>query len=426
LTHTSGNTVDQVAGGGVSALRVVPLAAVALAMTGPGQTATISAFVQPLSGDLGLSTSVVSTAYLVGTLAGAATMPWWGRLIDRYGPRWLIAGIAVVFGAALLAASTVGNLPGLIAAFVGLRMFGQGALTLAATTAVAVYVTRRRGFALGLTSAVGTAGISLMPLLVQHVVAEQGWRAAWRWEGLAVWAIVIPVALLLPRHRKPRHHDDDTSAPVAAEVGLTLRQAVRTRLFWTVAASVCSLAVLGTALNFHQIALLGERGFTPVQAAANFLPQTVAGLLITPLAGALVDRLAPRIMIGASMAVLAAALVGAATVTPGLAGVAYGFAIGTAGSSVHALEAASFPRYFGVAHIGAIRGFVHALTVAGSAVGPLLLSVLRDATGSWATAALIVVVIPVATAVAGAFTRPPAAVAQHAADESDTAADHAG
>jgi hypothetical protein len=63
--------------GSVTAGRLVPLAAVILAMTGPGQTATISAFVQPLSRDLGVDASVVSTAYLVGTLAGAVTMPWW-------------------------------------------------------------------------------------------------------------------------------------------------------------------------------------------------------------------------------------------------------------------------------------------------------------------------------------------------------------
>jgi MFS family permease len=95
-------------------------------------------------------------------------------LIDRFGPRRLILAIAGVFGAALLAASMVGNVAGLMAAFTGLRMFGQGALTLAATTTVALYVTRRRGLALGVVSAVGTAGISLMPLLVQYLVADHG------------------------------------------------------------------------------------------------------------------------------------------------------------------------------------------------------------------------------------------------------------
>nr|WP_230416916.1 MFS transporter [Micromonospora tarapacensis] len=386
-------------------------------MTGPGQTATISAFVEPVSHDLHLGASLTSTAYLIGTLAGAVSMPWWGRLLDRYGTRRLILVLGVVFGAALLGASTVTDILGLTAAFTGLRMFGQGALSLAATTTVALYVTHRRGLALGIVSAAGATGISLAPLLVQHLIAAHGWRHVWMLEALAVWAIVIPVALLLPRHRKAtephaaRRHDTDSTPPP----GLTLRQATRTPLFWAVAAGVCSTAMLATALNFHQIALLGERGFTPTQAAANFLPQTIAGLLVTPLAGSLVDRLPPRVMIASSMTLLILALIGARLVTPGLAGLAYGFAIGASMNSMHALEAASFPRYFGLAHIGGIRGFVHSLTVAGSAIGPLLLSLLRDTTGSYGTAALLVITIPTATIAFGLLVKPPRIHGQHLA-----------
>lgn len=392
----------------VSSGRIVPLAAIAMMMSGPGQTATISVFVGPVSDTLRVSASVVSSAYLVGTLVGAATMPVWGRMIDRFGPRRVILAVAGLFGAALVAASTVTGALGLTAAFVGLRMFGQGALTLCATTTVALYVTRRRGLAIGIVSAAGTGGISLAPILVQFLVTSHGWQRAWIFEGLAVWVIVIPVALLLPRHQRPSpaRHADGAAGPV--KVGLTVAQAIRTRLFWAVAAGICTTAMVATALGFHQITLLGERGFTPVQAAANFLPQTVAGLLITPLAGSLVDRLPPRVMIISSMLVLIAALVGARLVTPGLAGLAYGFAIGASANSMHALEAACFPRYFGLAHIGSIRGFVHSLTVAASAVGPLVLSLLRDSTGSFGTAALFAISVPAAAGVFGLVTKAPA------------------
>lgn len=394
----------------VSARRVIPLAAVVLIMSGPGQTATISAFVDPIGHSLHVGTSTISTAYLVGTLTSAATMPWWGQLIDRFGPRQLILAVAVCFGAALAGAAAITDVLGLTAAFVGLRMFGQGALSLCATTAVALYVTNRRGLAIGIVSAAGAGGISLAPILVQHLVANYGWRQTWVFEGLAVWAILIPVAMLLPRRRRSRAGSPAHEQSVASREpdGQTLRQASRTPLFWAVAGGICSTAMLATALNFHQIALLGERGFTPTQAAANFLPQTIAGLVVTPLAGSLVDRLPPRVMIASSMALLIAALVGARMVAPGLTGIAYGFAIGASMNSMSALEAASFPRYFGLAHIGSIRGFVHSLTVAGTAVGPLLLSLLRDATGAFGTAVLIVIVIPAGAAVFGLLVKPPA------------------
>ncbi|MFW6721029.1 hypothetical protein ACHZ98_12865 [Streptomyces sp. MAR4 CNY-716] len=83
-----------------------------------------------------------------------------------------------MFGAILLALSFVTGIVGLTAGFIGIRMAGQGALTLVATT-VAYWFDRRRGPALGITSAVGTAGISPAPLLIKRLIADAGWRQTW-------------------------------------------------------------------------------------------------------------------------------------------------------------------------------------------------------------------------------------------------------
>jgi hypothetical protein len=63
--------------------------------------------------------------------------------------------IGAVFGAVLLGLSAVTGLLGLTAGFVGMRMAGQGALGLAATTAAALWFTRRRGLAVGVVGAAG-------------------------------------------------------------------------------------------------------------------------------------------------------------------------------------------------------------------------------------------------------------------------------
>lgn len=168
--------------------RVVGTSSFVLALTAPGQTAAISAFVDPLIHGLGVSRSLVSGAYMVGTLAGACAMPLLGRLIDRHGPRRVMAVIAVAFGVVLMALSAVSGIVGLTAGFVGIRMLGQGALNLTATTAVAVYIERRRGLAQGITSAVGAAGISLAPVALAGLVAEHGFRMVWFVEGLVICA----------------------------------------------------------------------------------------------------------------------------------------------------------------------------------------------------------------------------------------------
>lgn len=113
--------------------RVTAAGAIAYALTAPGQTAAVSVFVDPIVAELGVSRSVVSTAYLVGTLAGAAALPLIGRAMDRFGASPMLLAVGAVFGAVLVGLSAVSGVVGLTAGFVGIRFAGQGALTLIAT-----------------------------------------------------------------------------------------------------------------------------------------------------------------------------------------------------------------------------------------------------------------------------------------------------
>ncbi|KNE80772.1 MFS-type transporter [Streptomyces fradiae] len=401
--------------------RIVAYSALAMAMTAPGQTAGISVFIDPLITGLGISRTEVSTAYLTGTLIGACAMPLVGRAIDRYGPRRVIAAVGAVFGAVLIGLSFVTGLTGLTAGFVGVRMTGQGALSLVATTTVAYWFDKRRGMALGITSAVGAAGISLAPVLVERLIHGYGWRQAWAIEGIAVWLVVLPLALFGIRNRPAdlgQHVDGIPPAPGAdtggPPAGVPLRRALRTGMFWAVAAGLSASSMLTTGLNFHQIALLGERGLTPVEAAANFLPQTAAALLATLAAGALVDRLPPRAVLAGAMAVLAGAVLSARYVEPGWTAIGYGLLLGASGGLLRVIESAAYPRYFGTAHLGAIRGSAHTLTIAASAFGPLAVSMGHDLTGGYGTVLVVLTVIPAAAALTAVLAREPAVVSRAA------------
>ena len=64
-------------------------------------------FFDPLVGGLDISRSQMSTAYLLGTLFGAATLPLVGGLLDRFWSRRALGTIAVAFGLMLVATSGV-------------------------------------------------------------------------------------------------------------------------------------------------------------------------------------------------------------------------------------------------------------------------------------------------------------------------------
>lgn len=121
----------------------------------------------------------------------------------------------------------------------------------------------------------------------------------------------------------------------------------------------------------------------------------------------MVDRFAPRWVLLTSMVLLAGAMIAVPFVAPGLAAAAYGMAVGAAGSSVRALEAAAFPKVFGIAHLGAIRGVVTAISVASTAFGPLALSLGRDLTGSYVQVLMWLLLVPAVVAVGGVLAPEP-------------------
>lgn len=393
--------------------RIVTASSAAVVLTAPGQTAAVSAFIEPMLAELGMSRTALSTAYLVGTLTGASALPLVGRALDRFGVRRTMAVVGAVFGAFLIGLSTVTGIVGVTAGFVGIRMAGQGALGLTATTATALWFTRRRGVAIGIVSAVGASGISLAPVLLERLVAEYGWRAVWAGEGIFVWLTVIPLALLVMKDRPAELGQRPDGAPADASdaggtSGMTRRQAVRTGWFWLVTAAVSVSGMLATAVAFHQISLLGERGLSMPEAAANFLPQTAAALIATFTVGALVDRVPPSLALAGCMVLLAVALLWGTVVQPGLSAVGFGLALGAAGGSVRTLEAATVPKVFGTAHLGSVRGVVAAFSVGSTAFGPVLFAVVQEATGSYRPVLAASALLPLLVAGAALAVRQPA------------------
>lgn len=390
--------------GGNPWIGTVTAAALITAASAPGQTAGLSPFTDPLIHQLGVSRTDISFSYLLGTLAGAVALPFIGRALDRWGSRLVIIAAALLFSGTLLAMSFASELIGLTAGFVFLRMAGQGALTLAATTAVVKSVTHRRGLAIGITAAVGSAGISLTPVVVERLISAGGMQLAWRLEAVAVLIVIIPAVFFLPRHRPFAIPETvatrvGDAARIAHQRHWSGKQAARTPIFWVIAAALATTGMLSTALAFHQVSILTAQGLSTTEAAANFIPQTVTGILATIILGAFSHRLDPRLALVGSMGLLVTALLFLPLVTGTLSGVIYGLLLGGAGGAVRAVEPIALAHYYGTVSIGGIRGVISAINVGSTALGPILFSLGRDASQGYVVPSLLAATLPLGVAV---------------------------
>ncbi len=386
---------------------------VLMVATGPGQSVGVSVFVDHFIDDLGLSRSEVSAAYLVGTLSGALALPLVGRFIDRFGVRMMAGGVIVAFVAVLCGMSAVTGFVTLTVGFAGIRGLGQGSLSLIASTTVAVWFDRRRGTAMGLLSALGGAGLSLVPLLATVFILAWGWRSAWIALAVIVAVVALPPALLVLRDpRLGRDADLPVDPPHDGvrhlpEAAWTTPEILRHPAFWAMLLSSATSGMLATALIFHQIDLLGAKGLTEGQAAAVFVPQTLTGIAGALVVGRLSDRIAPRHLLVVALLLLASPTLIWFAVAPGIVAVVYGAAIGLGASSIRTIEGTSLPRWYGIASIGEIRGIVGTTAVASSAVGPVVLSLGRDLTGSYGATLLALGALPIMLAVFAASVHPP-------------------
>ena len=259
---------------------MVGLCSVMFGLSAPGQTAGVSVFIDPMIESLGLSRSEISTAYLIGTITSAMMMPRVGRAIDQFGSRASVIVVGVVFGAVLAATAGVRGFISLTIAFWAIRMLGQGSLGLLSTNAIAPWFTRRRGLAIGITSAVGGSLMSLVPIASAALIRSIGWRPSWLVLAGVIWLLLIPIGVrgIIDKPSDlgqvpdgvPATDEEDADQQDQAPLSFTLREALRTPVFWVVGGAMACSGGLSTALNFHQIALLGEQGLSPIEAAANF------------------------------------------------------------------------------------------------------------------------------------------------------------
>ena len=353
----------------------------AIGLTVPGQTLGVAVFIDHFIEGLDLSRSAVSTAYLVGTIAGALALLPIGRWVDRVGVSRAMLWIGLAFGGALVATSAVRGIVTLALAFVGIRMLGQGALSLIGQTGIALWFDRRRGLAIGISMTLSAGLMALAPLALTSLIGAVGWRWAWVVIGVVIWATVLPIARFAIVDRPSdigQLPDGETPSAVtecASGESMAAGEALRTPAFWAVAAVSALSACLVTGLIFHQFSILGARGLTRTEVAVVFLPQLLGVLIAGFLFGWLADRVSSRVLLPRQPRHWPPVSRSRPSPAPVFSPPSTGSQSECTAARSRAIVSALYPRWFGTAHIGAIRGIATSVLVGASAMGPLLISI---------------------------------------------------
>lgn len=372
-------------------------------MTSPGQTYTISIFIEHMINDLGISRSVVSALYSVGTLIGSFALPYWGRQIDRRGARNMAVVISVLFGLACVYMGFVQNALMLGLGFILIRMLGQGSLSMVSQTVINQWWMRKRGIISGISGLVmALVGMGAFPSLVYALISRFEWRIAYGILGLALLFLMAPIGFLFFRNRPEDYQlspdgistadsrDDSLLTRVAPEEeSWTLGESMQTYTFWILVIGLAAFAMLSTGLFFHLVSIFDDRGLGSAVAASVFLPVALAAAVANLAGGFLTDHIPLRYLLAMGLLLQSISLIMAQLLQGAITVILFGILLGATNGIARTLGAVAWPSFFGRENLGSIYGFTVAAGVVGAALGPLPFGFVRDIFGSYQLALFI-------------------------------------
>lgn len=393
---------------------IVGIAMLATFASGPGQSYLFSVFIDPIIEDTGISRTGISTLYAAGTFLSAAMVFFISRLADARGPRLTLTVIAFCFGLACFGMAFASGWLMTAVALAVLRGLGQGALPINGTLLMAQWFVRRRGRAMAIAGLGGALSTATLPPLARLLIDNIGWRESYLVFGMAIWAVVVPVAILLVRNRPEDVglHPDGADEPPVGEAPVTAsgepvrHKVLNTRMFWFLAIPMAMPGLVDTALIFHQASIFAERGLSPTVAATAFAPMALTTAAFGFGAGFLTDRFGPRPLYIVGLLVLCIPPLVLQFISNTPAAFAYGMIMGAGSGIAMMVSRIAWSYYYGRHGLGSVQGAAVMVSIIGSALGPLLLAFIRDQSDSYTVALLVMFGLMASSLVMFALHRP--------------------
>jgi len=240
---------------------------------------------------------------MIGTILSALLLGRAGRFYDRFGAK-ITAFIAVttlalilvyfsfvdrisnsIFAFGILNSSTVSFIL-LTFGFFVLRFSGQGVLAMVSRNMVVKWFDKNRGLIVAIMGAISAFGFSLAPKLFNSLIETYDWRGTWRLLALILFPVFALAVLVFFKDWKPDSQRNNPSTVGNTEKpenssdpdisnDKTLKEALRTRVFWSYNIAIALMAMFGTAFTFHIVSIFSYADIGRASAVSVFIPISI-------------------------------------------------------------------------------------------------------------------------------------------------------
>ena len=381
--------------------------------TGPGPFAfaALSLFIIPFETEFGWERTQISACLTLLVAATAISLPFIGRFVDKYGSRLILFPSLVIFALCLAAIPTfVSELWQLTLIFLLIGTIAAGTNSVPYMPVLSAWFFKYRGLAIGISIAGIGLGYAYVPLLLQYLIDNAGWRYGYYALSGIVIFIAFPLVYFFLKESpadmglKP---DGETTgeAPEATkkDVGLEVKEILRHREFWMLVAIFIVLSFVLNGMLAHLVPMLSDRGMDTGIAAAVAATAGITVFFSRILIGFLIDRFfAPYVaMVFFSLSAVGMVVfaLGAVDAMAFIGAICVGLSLGAEVDLLAYLTG----RYFGLKSFGTTYGLLFSAVLTGTAIGPLAFGIGFDTTGSYVSILTICVGINILAVILTAF-----------------------
>ena len=236
---------------------------------------SFSVFFVALLREFGWSRSVCAGAFSLFVILYSFVGPLIGSMVDRFGPRRVIALGSLALGVGLFLCSLTRTWWQLYIFFGVITGIGAGSTGwVTHTTLIQNWFTEERGLAMGIIGSGMGIGILIYTPLIQYFIDVVGWRMTYRIMAASIPLIILSMTVLFLRKSPPPSpsrsvekahvHLIDQEPPVPNNVSRsrswTVREVMTTQPFWL----LCLCFMLGTfstqSVLTHQVVFFVDKG----------------------------------------------------------------------------------------------------------------------------------------------------------------------
>jgi len=347
---------------------------------------TFGLFMQPLEAEFGWNRAELSLGIASVQFISIPSVLLVGWAMDRWGVRRVIGPLIFLFAINVALLSFTSSL----VMFVGLyALFGvtsAGLNPIGYLKSISTFMHRRNGLAIGLALSGTAVGAAIVPNFAQFVISEYGWRSAYLILALLPALVALPFTLLFirePTASSPASVGAVESAQLAPTntlVGLTVREAFRTRSFWILASTLFLVSSVINGTIAHAVPYLVDQDYSPNDAASVLAGVGLASIVGRISSGYFFDRFfASHVAVFFFVLLIIGLYLLDSVQAPNIAMFCVGLTLGFEMDMIGYLV----PRYFGLKKFGQIYALLFGTLNGGGAFGPLAMGGIYAWQGSY-------------------------------------------